>query len=495
MAAVTGVFDAVKNIYRGKETWRLKVRVVRMWVICAKENPSNVFSVEMVLVDAEGGRIQASIRKAMLKKFMGNVVEGDVYKMTFFGVIDNLGTYRATTHECKLLFQPRTKVYPCESEVISRFGLDVKTSEEIHQTSGDSEYLFDFMGVLTVVGEEKQCEKFNRTIRVLELELTDDKGVVRCSLFGHFIDLMKDYLKNRSVDELDILVIQFARLKSYMGKNSLHTLSNSTRVLWNPHIQEAVSFKNGVAFHGFDLHAPMKMIGGNDRPYTLREEFINHFPRKTIEDLQLMEEAVNYDDDTDTYYCVGCEANVTDVTPRFRLRLDVSDITEKAEFVIFDYDASFLLCKTCASMVGDALFPSLQYPDDFNVLIGKEVLFKVKVKEDCAFKWDDSFKIKKVCTDEDIIKEFKQDFSIKTPEKSTFKTSLSEHPGEELPAEGGADASIVIDLIDVCNGGELTPILLEIPPMLLPVWLLRSVRLLLGLNELQSTRKRVLGNL
>ncbi|KAJ1380651.1 hypothetical protein SESBI_45839 [Sesbania bispinosa] len=432
MAVVTGVFDAVKNIYRGKETWRLK-----------------------------GGRIQASIRKAMLKKFMGNVVEGAVYKMTFFGVIDNLGTYRATTHECKLLFQPRTKVYPCESEVISRFGLDVKTLEEIHQTSGDSEYLFDFMGVLTVVGEEKHYEKFNRTIRVLELELTDDKGVVRCSLFGHFIDLMKDYLKNRSVDELDIVVIQFARLKSYMGKNSLHTLSNSTRVLWNPQIQEAVSFKNG-------------------------EEFINHFPRKTIEDLQLMKEdgtfiflanvdgivkndmwwyqackcqkAVNYDDDTYTYYCAGCEANVADVTPRFRLRLDVSDITEKAEFVIFDYDASFLLSKTCASMVGDALFPSLQYPDDFNVLIGKEVLFKVEVKEDRAFKWDDSFKIKKVCTDEDIIKEFKQDFSIKTPEKSTFKTSLSEQPGEELPAEGGGDVSTVIDLIDVCNGGEWNPI-------------------------------------
>ncbi|KAJ1380457.1 Nucleic acid-binding, OB-fold [Sesbania bispinosa] len=217
MAAVTGVFDAVRDIYRGRETWRLKVRVVRMWVICARENPSNVFSVEMVLVDAQGGRIQASIRKAMLRKFMGSVVEGAVYKMTFFGVIENNGTYRATRHEYKLLFQPRTKVYPAESQMISRLGFDLKSSEEIHQTDGESEYLFDFMGVLTAVGEEKVYEKFNRSIRVLEVELTDDKGVIRCSLFGHFIDLMNDYLKNRSVDELDIVVIQFARLKSYMG--------------------------------------------------------------------------------------------------------------------------------------------------------------------------------------------------------------------------------------------------------------------------------------
>ncbi|KAJ1377202.1 hypothetical protein SESBI_49122, partial [Sesbania bispinosa] len=423
MAVVTGVFDAVKNIYRGKETWRLKVRVVRMRVICAKENPSNVFSVEMVLVDVEGGRIQASIRKAMLKKFMGNVVEGVVYKMT--------------------------KVYPCESEIISRFGLDVKSFKEIHRADVDSEYLFDFMGVLTAVSEEKQYEKFNRTIRVLELELTDDRGVVMCSLFGHFIDLMKDYLKNR--------------------KNSLHSLSNSTRVLWNPQIEEAVSFRNGIAFHGFDLHAPIKMIGENDRPYSLREEFINHFPRKSIEDLQLMEEdgsficlasvgeivkndmwwynackchkAVTYDDDTNTYYCAGCEVNVSDVTPRFRLRLDVNDITEKAEFVIFDHDASFLLSKTCSSMVGDAL----------------ELLFKVEVKEDRAFKWDDSFKVKKVCSDEAIIKEFKEESSIKTPEKSTFKTTLTELPGEKLSAEGAVDCHVVIDLSVVCNGGELTP--------------------------------------
>ncbi|KAJ1377589.1 hypothetical protein SESBI_48730 [Sesbania bispinosa] len=441
MAAVTGVFDAVKNIYRGKETWRLKVRVVRMWVICAKENPSNVFSVEMVLVDAEGGRFQASIRKAMLKKFMGNVVKGAVYKMSFFGVIDNLGTYRATTHDYKLLFQPRTKVYPCEN----------------------------FMVVLTAVSEEKQYEKFNRTIRVLELELTDDKGVVRCSLFGHFIDLMKDYLKNRSIDELDIVVIQFARLKSYMGKNYLHSLSNSTRVLWNPQIEEAISFRNGIAFHGFDLHASIQMIGENDRPYSLREEFINHFPRKGIEDLQLMEEdglficlasvggivkndmwwynackchkAVTYDDDTNTYYCVGCEVNVSDVTPRFRLRLDVNDITERAEFVIFDHNASFLLSKT----------------SDFDVLIGKELLFKVEVKEDRAFKWDDSFKVKKLCSDEAIIKEFKEESPIKIPEKSTFKTTLTELPGEKLSAEGAADCHVVIDLSVVCNGGELTP--------------------------------------
>ncbi|KAJ1380456.1 hypothetical protein SESBI_45989 [Sesbania bispinosa] len=197
----------------------------------------------------------------------------------------------------------------------------------------------------------------------------------------------------------------------------------------------------------------MKVIGGNDRAYSLREEFITHFPRKTIEDLQLMEE--------DGYFI--CLANVEGILKNdswwyqalFRIRLDVSDITERAHFVIFDHDAASLLSKTCASMVGDAMFPSLHYPDELDLLIGKELLFKVEVKDDRAFKFDDSFKVKKICSDEDIIREFKDDSSIKTPEESTFKPPMSVLPGEELPAEGGPSANIVIDLGGgLCDDGE-----------------------------------------
>ncbi|KAJ1390324.1 hypothetical protein SESBI_37539 [Sesbania bispinosa] len=400
-----GVFDAVKSIHRGKETWRLKVRVVDVGDMC-KGKPSNVFSVEMVLVDAKGGRF---------KPKTGYVEEDQ-------GI-------------------------SCESEIIPRFGFDLRSSQESMKQ----------MWALNIC--LKKYEKFNRTIRVLEVELTDDKGVVRCSLFGHFIDLMKDYLNNRSVDELDIVVIQFASLRSYMGKNSLHTLCNSTRVLWNPQIEEAISFKNSIAFHGFNLHAPMKVIGENERPYSLREEFLSHFTRKTVEDLQLMKEnemwwynackchkAVTYDDDSENYYCAWCEANVSDVTPRFRLRLDVGDITERAEFIIFDYDASFLLSKTCASMVGDAVI-------SLTCLLARNCCLRWRLK-DRAFKWDDSFKVKKVCSDEGIIREFKEESSVKTPEK----TSLTEVPGEGSAADAIADCSVVIDLGDVCTGGELTPI-------------------------------------
>ncbi|KAJ1379646.1 Nucleic acid-binding, OB-fold [Sesbania bispinosa] len=175
MSNLSGPFDLIRNIYGGRDTWRLKVRVVRFWEICARDNPSNVFSIEIVLVDSEGGRIQASIRKAMIRKYMNSVAEGFVYKMTYFGVVDNGGSYRATSHDFKLLFQARTKVIPADSVIIPRFGLDLKNYEYVQNTKGECDYLIDVIGLVTVVGEEKHHERGGRTINVLELELTDDK--------------------------------------------------------------------------------------------------------------------------------------------------------------------------------------------------------------------------------------------------------------------------------------------------------------------------------
>ncbi|KAJ1396506.1 Nucleic acid-binding, OB-fold [Sesbania bispinosa] len=172
MAGVHGPFDSIKDIKEGMQALRLKVRVVRVWEVCQRDNPSNVFSLEIVLVDAEGERIQASIRKAMIRKFRDSIVEGVVYKMVYFSILEsNVSEYRASFHPFKLLFQPRTRIIRTESEVIPRFGIQAKTSEELRETNGESDYMFDFIGLLTAVGEEKEFTKFGRPIRVLEIEL------------------------------------------------------------------------------------------------------------------------------------------------------------------------------------------------------------------------------------------------------------------------------------------------------------------------------------
>ncbi|KAJ1382102.1 Nucleic acid-binding, OB-fold [Sesbania bispinosa] len=331
MSFVSGPFDSIRDIKEKREALRLKVRVIRIWELCQPSNPSNVWSIEMVFLDAEGGRIQASIRKPMIKKFKNFVVEGGVYKMTYFGVTDN----------------------------------------------------DDFIGVLKAVGEEKVFKKIGRDIRVLELELMDDKGSIKCSSFGHFIDIMKSFLVG-GVEELGILVIQFAKVKSYLGQVSLQSVSNSTRLMWNPQIPEVISFKDRL----------------------------------------------------------------------LKLKLEVSDVTETAHFVIFDYDAASLLCKSCASMVGDAKIPSREYPAELDNLIGKELLFKLEIKNDRAFRFDDSFKVRRICDDEDIIREFKQEKSVQTPEMLKFKAPV-DLSNDEVAGGDNEQGYESVGLAELYNEGEI----------------------------------------
>ncbi|KAJ1389083.1 Nucleic acid-binding, OB-fold [Sesbania bispinosa] len=252
------------------------------------------------------------------------------------------------------------------------------------------------MGLLPDVSEDKLYERNGGTIRVLELELTNDKGFM---------------LTNG--DELSVVVIQFAKVKWYM-------VSNSTRLLWNPEIPEVQDFKNSIACHGIYIHGSLRMI--DDLPFSMRDEFLSFFPRKTVEDLQLMEEDENF-------ICLATvDAIVKDGFWWYKLRLKVNDGTEKANFVLFDFDCAYLLDNSCATLVDQLQVkkPSHEYPEELNKLVGNEYLFKVEVNDDMAFRFDDSFKVKKVCQDEEIIREFKDEASIKTPKMEPMVEDLDD---------------------------------------------------------------------
>ncbi|KAK7273848.1 hypothetical protein RIF29_14912 [Crotalaria pallida] len=55
-------------------------------------------------------KIQATVRKTLVYKFGDLLKEGHVYKFSSFGVVPNTGSYRATNHEHRLVFQMWTTV-------------------------------------------------------------------------------------------------------------------------------------------------------------------------------------------------------------------------------------------------------------------------------------------------------------------------------------------------------------------------------------------------
>ncbi|KAJ1400498.1 Nucleic acid-binding, OB-fold [Sesbania bispinosa] len=187
------VFDPVKNVYPGKQTWHFKVRVELLWEMFPLDEPAKPFSIEMVLLDVEGWKIQASIRKPMIKKFKELVVEGEVYKMHFFRVVRNLGSYRATRHEYKFLFHAKTKITRCESLNVPHLGVVPVNSQMILETGGQSDYLMDFIGVLVAVSTEKRSVRDGQTTRVVQMELLDDNIISKGIDMGVPLGVIEDH--------------------------------------------------------------------------------------------------------------------------------------------------------------------------------------------------------------------------------------------------------------------------------------------------------------
>ncbi|XP_060182915.1 uncharacterized protein LOC132612851 [Lycium barbarum] len=114
--------DFISDISSNKMMWTLKVRVVRFWKVADIENADNILSLEMLLQDERGGRIQASLGKSVTNRFQIEIKELGLYYMKNFVVRLNKLKYKTNNHQFKLMFTHRTSV---EETVDAHFGMEV----------------------------------------------------------------------------------------------------------------------------------------------------------------------------------------------------------------------------------------------------------------------------------------------------------------------------------------------------------------------------------
>lgn len=177
-------YDRISSIVSNRECIRLLVRVVRLWTVPLFNNPAHASSLEMLLIDERGGRIQATVRKPLLHRFSSLLEEGCCYKIVYFNVVPNSGGYRASTHDFKLVFLFKTTVVRKKDPSIPLFGLNCIPFGEILNYNDNHEYLIDVIGLLTVVFPERQYLINGKTTTMVVIELTDPSGKLECALFG-----------------------------------------------------------------------------------------------------------------------------------------------------------------------------------------------------------------------------------------------------------------------------------------------------------------------
>ncbi|KAJ1406608.1 hypothetical protein SESBI_24966 [Sesbania bispinosa] len=307
-------------------------------------------------------------------------------------------------------------------------------SDAIKKTNGRSEYLIDFMGIVTAVSEEINLSKEGRETQLMLIDLVDEMGQIRLALFGDMIDVVAGYLGLPRCG-LPVLIIQLAKVNLYKGEVGIQNVMNASKVYWNPDMPEALEFRNGIMeqLHQMEEDGFFVIMGTVEQ--VIEDGFWWYMACPCMK-------FVSYD--YGVPFCDDCGVYVIDLTPRFKLKTEVSDATDTAHLILFDSECYAMLHKSCRDTLAKMKsVKNCDHPSDISNLVGSEFLFRVERKNHASFTFEECFRVKRVCSDPSIIADYKIGIDEETPLKLKFAPLFTKIIDEERPT------------VDVEDGGSV----------------------------------------
>ncbi|XP_072087378.1 uncharacterized protein [Arachis hypogaea] len=364
--------DLVEKITLWRESWKVHVKIVKLWY---HKNPTLDPSqnlLHMVLMDEKLHKIQATIRDQLTSNFAVSLNEGNVYLMTHFTVVSNTGLNKVTKHRFRLLFQYKISVVSVVSPRIPHSGLCFVSIDEIDQMTKDDNFLIDFVGIITGVRKERDVASYGKLIKAVVLEVFTDGKRVQCNVFGNACDLL-EYDNLQKYPRSLLIVLESFKIKAIEGGVILQNVINVSRLFINPNISEFVEFLSrfSVASYGFSR------LVTNDPGYLVSKVDGDYFNPKDISNIQdlhsdngdshyfvigTIKEVMDEPDwwyyscvcghavveHEDLYLCDACGSCVEHVMVKYGIRVKIQHGGCAVLFVLLDNAATKLFGKICS---------------------------------------------------------------------------------------------------------------------------------------------------
>ncbi|CAJ2663339.1 unnamed protein product [Trifolium pratense] len=211
------MFSNIDEINSDRTNWNFKAKIIRLWQVNDFNRPNMPFSVEMVLMDSDGSKIHATIKKTLIYKFKHDVIEGKVYSFENIGVAANTGAYRTTHHPYKLNFQFGSIVQRLSNCDIVKSPFTFVPISEVVGGLYDTDFLVDVIGLLTEIGQEREITNQNgSTTKLNVISLEADGHKLQCTLFGPYVDELNTFVGAGDLNN-HVVIVQLAKAKTFQG--------------------------------------------------------------------------------------------------------------------------------------------------------------------------------------------------------------------------------------------------------------------------------------
>ncbi|KAL6584691.1 hypothetical protein OROMI_003980 [Orobanche minor] len=342
------VYDKISSLNPIRDNWNVLTRVIRLW---STRGGGQITGIDFILMDDQGSRIQATVRKHLAPKYEKLIREGAVYAIRNFTLANNTGGFRVANHEYKITIQGETIALLQSDSLVPPTIWDFVKYDDVLSGALDESLLVDVIGMLSRVGEQRN---FGGGKKMKQIVL-DNFGVeLTCSFWGHYIDEIDQFLTANGPTNA-IVVIMCGKIKEFQGRRTIQNGLHCCKILFNPTFPIALEFKNKML-----LSIPNSQQGVgrivDASQVSLEDDFLNFHERKTLAELKdpaidadkcyIVEATIKYlldpqgwwynvcscnkpvQPDSVSYYCGPCDCRVVNVQTRYRIRIKVIDETD-----------------------------------------------------------------------------------------------------------------------------------------------------------------------
>ncbi|XP_048599211.1 replication protein A 70 kDa DNA-binding subunit A-like [Brassica napus] len=451
--------SAISELKPYKSMWMIKVKVIRLW---KQYSAAGGETMEMVLIDSNGDRIHASVKKELVAQFEPALKQGYRKILLNFALTQSVGSYRTSKHAYKIGFLSTTRVRYCDDWTDNVPEFSPVKYREVLEGAMNPDYLVDVIGQVVEVSNVEVVAVNGKDTNKIALQLrdsVDDRLTV--VLWGKFANDIDDAIQGSNGQSV-IFVLRFGKIKVWKDEYSISNAYNVSDIFVNPTSAEAHAFiemlpKDNMSLSIVEANPNRAISGVSDKDdffvHTSRKNIAELFCTKQLERCILMSTVVSIDADMGwfylsckvcskkvltvpnetiedgsgedvmghIYFCVKCNTYKPSIMPRYKLHLVVVDETRlTTKLLLFDNHAVQLLRQPCTELAGPMLNDMLEetnvIPEALNSIIGKTFLFKLSIeKENLQYKHD-TYKVMKIISNKELIEEFEQFVSPKASE-------------------------------------------------------------------------------